>query len=309
MNNKSLLKILLKTKNEPHLIETWLLYHAKLVGWQNIIVFDNHSDDENVSNVYNKYRDSGLLLLTVDGFANKVNSYNEYKEFYELLFTTTEYFTVLDTDEFLCSYTNNRFSSNVLDIVENSGGRCLGSIWYENNYHDGKLDSLRYCRPWLGLNGHKIESIQNGKGIYSTRYQNLRNIIYSHNYLCDDIFYDERLSLLHFAHTNIDIRIRNCVNMLYWTSVSGFDTFNAKVLSNYSDILGDLCLRGIYNEKILSIELDYHKLHEVQEYYSNIEEYLRKNYTFDDEEYIYTNIIDHVINGTEYQQVIKEKHE
>ena len=54
------LKIISKTKNEYHLIETWIKYHAKLVGYENIVIFDNI--------LRNKY----IFIFYNDEFLNKL---------------------------------------------------------------------------------------------------------------------------------------------------------------------------------------------------------------------------------------------
>lgn len=48
-NRNTILKIILKVKDEPDLIRRWIQHHAKLVGRHNIIVVDCGSSDRNSS--------------------------------------------------------------------------------------------------------------------------------------------------------------------------------------------------------------------------------------------------------------------
>jgi|GEM_PF-1639018 len=60
----STLKIILKTKDEDGLLEHWILYHASIVGFENLVIFDHSSTSEKVKDIYKKYADK-LLVITV----------------------------------------------------------------------------------------------------------------------------------------------------------------------------------------------------------------------------------------------------
>jgi hypothetical protein len=49
------IKIVLKTKNDRFLIDRWIRHHSKIVGLENLIIYDNMSDDHEVLSVYREY--------------------------------------------------------------------------------------------------------------------------------------------------------------------------------------------------------------------------------------------------------------
>ena len=45
LGKDTLLKIILKAKDETYLIDTWIAHHATLVGYENLIIMDCGSQD------------------------------------------------------------------------------------------------------------------------------------------------------------------------------------------------------------------------------------------------------------------------
>jgi len=59
---RSTAKIFCVAKNETDLMESWIVYHASLVGFDNLVVIDNASSCEGVLGVYDTYRKLGLTV-------------------------------------------------------------------------------------------------------------------------------------------------------------------------------------------------------------------------------------------------------
>jgi hypothetical protein len=94
------IKIVLMTKNDRFLIKRWIQHHAKIVGPENLIIFDNMSDDPEVLSVYREYRDWIGITRYADGHDN-LHHTGLYRDLYRSLAKSSEYFLLLDTDEYL----------------------------------------------------------------------------------------------------------------------------------------------------------------------------------------------------------------
>jgi hypothetical protein len=122
-------KIILKTKNEDDLIDIWIRYYYKMVGKENIIIFDNNSTSHKVLDVYKEHSIKTIQIKS----PNSIHSYHNNKNFYDDLFTNCDWFSILDTDEFLCVYKNGVFSAEgVLELLASSDKQVLGSIWLDH---------------------------------------------------------------------------------------------------------------------------------------------------------------------------------
>jgi hypothetical protein len=288
-------KIILKTKNEDDLIDVWIRYYFKLVGKENLIIFDNNSTSQKVLNAYKEY---GIETIQIKS-PNSIHLYRNNEIFYEELFANCDWFSILDTDEFLCVHKNGVFSAEgVAELLETSDEQVLGSIWLDH-MHVG--DSKEYFKvnqvPYVCAPKHNKK---HGKAIYRPSYSGIRNIAYGHNACCKDAFVESGLFLLHVDRTNPEIRISNCLDMSL-----------ANTIEKHPDIYKELKLiqGGVYNKEFLNKKFEdnsvcsLHKIREIQEYYLDKYSYIKKYYG-SDREYIRTNIIDNYIYGTEYKQEI-----
>ena len=281
-------KIILKTKNEDDLIDVWIRYYSKMVGKENIVIFDNNSTSQKV---LDSYKEHGIETIQIKS-PNSIHSYHNNKDFYEDLFTNYDWFSILDTDEFLCVYIDGTFSAEgVTELLSSSNKQVLGSIWL-NHMHVG--DSKEYFK--INQSQHNKNY---GKAIYKTSYSKIKQTHYGHNILCEDAFLESGLFLLHLNRTNPEIRIKNCLDMAM-----------ANTIEKHQEIYKELELinNGTYNKEFLNKKFDesicsFHKIREIQEYYSDKYSYIKKYYGTC-HEYIRTNIIDSYIYGTKYSQEI-----
>ena len=130
---ESFLKIILKTRDDPVLLERWIKHHASIVSEENIIILDNVSVD---SSVIKSYRDhSGILSFQFSGYHNYVHDSRYYPEFYAALKASCTYYIFLDTDEFVTWVHGDQFynGADVLHCIkEYSNGRCYAGTWLRN---------------------------------------------------------------------------------------------------------------------------------------------------------------------------------
>ncbi len=127
-------KILLKTKNERHFLKDWIDYHANIVGLENIIIFDNMSTDKDVLGFYDDLPDD-LVLTHYDGFHNFVHKVDIFPELYHALAHSCNYFSFIDTDEFVCLMDGARHycGKAILDFVKDWDGLdVLPGTWLDN---------------------------------------------------------------------------------------------------------------------------------------------------------------------------------
>ena len=97
---RATLKVLLKTRDDPFLLERWILHHRKIVGPDNLVIFDNMSTHPDVARLYDKYRDT-IPIISYPGAHNSLHDVSACPELYDALRRSTRFFTFLDTDEFL----------------------------------------------------------------------------------------------------------------------------------------------------------------------------------------------------------------
>jgi len=284
-------KIILKTKNEDDLIDIWIRYYSKMVGKENLIIFDNNSTSQKVLDIYKEHCIETIQIKS----PNSIHSYHNNKSFYDDLFAKYDWFSILDTDEFLCVYKNGLFSAeDVTELLANSDKQVLGSIWLDQ-MHVG--DSKEYFK--INQSSHNKKY---GKSVYKTSYLKISNTHYGHNILCEDAFLESGLFLLHVSRTNPEIRIKNCLDMAMINTIE-----------KHPEIYKELKLiqNGTYNEEFLNKKFDdsicsSHKIKEVQEYYLDKYSYIKKHYGTC-YEYIRTNLIDSYVYGSEYKQEIASK--
>jgi hypothetical protein len=133
------LKIILKTKDEPERLRTWIAHHAGVAGSENLIIFDHMSVDPAVLAIYAEH-DGSFPIVRFDGFLNNIHNFRVFPELYRALQQNCQYYCFLDTDEYLVLYDGaDRFEKN---------GAVLGYLARNNN-------SLVFPGTWLqGVAGH-----------------------------------------------------------------------------------------------------------------------------------------------------------
>ncbi len=129
----SYLKVILKTKDDDFFIEKWINHYADIIGIENIIIFDNQTSNERTLQSYSKYE--GLLVVGFDGFHNLIHHVHLFRDLYEALQRSSQYFAFLDTDEFLVSYDQGAIKKDksILDrITAEACGGFIPTTWLYN---------------------------------------------------------------------------------------------------------------------------------------------------------------------------------
>ena len=98
--NPGLFKIVLKTKDDPYFLESWIQHHARIVGLRNLVIFDNMSTNAQVLAIYAKYG-AEFPIARFHGNHNALHHTTDYPELYECLTDACRFYMFLDTDEFL----------------------------------------------------------------------------------------------------------------------------------------------------------------------------------------------------------------
>ena len=92
-------KIFTVTKNETDLIESFILYHGKIFGYENIIIIDNMSTCPIVKNVYKNYTLKGVRVVYEPSYegSSQGDAFTKYMLEYR---KKAKFLIGLDTDEF-----------------------------------------------------------------------------------------------------------------------------------------------------------------------------------------------------------------
>jgi hypothetical protein len=97
------LKILLKTKDEPERLRSWITHHAAIAGLEGLVILDNMSSDANVLAIYAEF-EGRFPVIRFQGFHNNVHNVGMFPELYAALRQSCGYYCFMDTDELLVLY-------------------------------------------------------------------------------------------------------------------------------------------------------------------------------------------------------------
>jgi hypothetical protein len=112
----TLLKIVLKAKDEPYLIDAWVAHHAAIVGYENLIILDCGSQDPAYLEKLNAYA-SRILILDYRCYYDHIHATRSNADFFGLLAANCRYLTILDADEFLLARMGELFSGQFVKPV------------------------------------------------------------------------------------------------------------------------------------------------------------------------------------------------
>jgi len=96
------IKVFCVTKDEYDLIEDFILYYGYLFGYENLIIIDNNSINQEVLDIYEKYLPKGINLYKEPSYEGNGQAvmFNKYMNMYK---NSCDFMLGLDTDEFLVS--------------------------------------------------------------------------------------------------------------------------------------------------------------------------------------------------------------
>jgi hypothetical protein len=111
--DKSVFKIVTKKKNESFFIEKWIVHHLNIIRDTKLIIFDNMSNDEYVHSIYRKYKDN-IILIKFNMYMDCIHMCNKFMSLYKSLAASSRFFTIIDSDEYLYLYNDNKVIRSVI---------------------------------------------------------------------------------------------------------------------------------------------------------------------------------------------------
>lgn len=132
LRQSSVLKICVKTKNEAEFLRQWIEHHAKIVGYENLIVADNGSDDEATLELYSEYQDK-VTIFRFDGSHNEIHWSPRFSDLFAIIQRTSKFFAFIDVDERLVSIDSERWdASRSLIEVLSTENLIYATTWLIN---------------------------------------------------------------------------------------------------------------------------------------------------------------------------------
>lgn len=250
-SRKGVLKIVLKTLDDPILLKRWIEHHASIVGIHNIIIADNGSIDPVVLKVYDEYADD-LIVFQFDGFHNFIHNQSRYPLLYSSLSASSDYFLFLDTDEFLVQIRGDEciYGPSIVDEISKQQEKiAIPTVWLFNAPLSDKIfnlgsdeQTLRTNLKWgkpivpssLSVDGGPIHNIQFPARIYGEgarfcffllhvvnlsveqRLRTCKNKLVARGFVSKDASYEEIIAKFHppFTDPNIDHYVREISRLL-----------------------------------------------------------------------------------------------
>ncbi|MBA6122366.1 glycosyltransferase family 92 protein [Pseudomonas juntendi] len=179
-SNYSPLKIVLKIKDDWEMFPDFFDHHAKIVGAQNIYVFDNNSTNAELLDKYKKLP-IPENVFSFDTFHNDIHSPEKFTPLYQALQHSSRHFTFLDSDERLYLMSEEGYSTSIIEYLSQLDVSIPG-IWLSNAPGSKNIFSI-------GDSGEKLETgLTWGKPIFSS-YTKLDGYI-NHNIQALEHVYD-----------------------------------------------------------------------------------------------------------------------
>lgn len=131
------LKIILKTKDEPELLEKWITHHATIVGFDNIIIMDCGSSNPIHLEILERYK-TEILIFDYRKYYDHLHTTWSNKSLFKCLSLNCKYVTILDTDEFLFTKDGDEFTtSSIGEKLRQSEVGIFAATWIENTVYVG----------------------------------------------------------------------------------------------------------------------------------------------------------------------------
>lgn len=127
----TILKIVLKVKDEILFFQKWYEYHKNIVGPENIVIVNCGSINcEFLKQLENA--SSGSLVINYDQYFNNIHSVSANREFYDLLASNCKFLTILDCDEFLFEFNGEYlFDFNICNYLYSSNEKVICACWVD----------------------------------------------------------------------------------------------------------------------------------------------------------------------------------
>ncbi|CAO3460128.1 hypothetical protein [Azospirillum argentinense] len=186
------LKIILKTRDENLLLRSWIEHHAKIVGFENLIIADNMSKDEKVFEIYNEYKGK-ISIFQFSGNHNHIHANPRFSELYSALRDSSKYIIFLDTDERLTWFEGDQWfsDSRVVDFIQSAiNGSAIPGAWLVNAPES--FESF-----FVGTDQQNLENnLKWGKPIVSTAIVGAQPIIHNAQFDCSVFRGSEKTNII-----------------------------------------------------------------------------------------------------------------
>lgn len=210
------LTVVLKTYNESFFLDEWLDYYEATIGLENVIILDHTSTDERVLRTYRK-REKELLIIRVPRHIEHDTLHNtrHFRILFDLIKAHCLFFTLLDTDEFLCRWNGTQLTSEGITerLQTLKHEQALGTVWL-TNYFDGTEADTPSGITTFNLQDQPLRhNVKTSKNIF--RYDNVQEVI-GHNKTVPGIAITPDVFVLHVKRGNftarIDAQLRACIS-------------------------------------------------------------------------------------------------
>ena len=170
-DRRAVLKIILKTKDENFLLQDWIDHHARIVGFENLLVLDNLSTDPEVLGIYKRYA-AAMPIGSFDGFVDNPHTRSLFAPLYARLAETTAFYSLLDTDERLVWVEDGVFfdDSRIVEKLSHlPAASALPGTWLYNQpgsktrfgfgAKGGLADGLRWGKPVISASANRPNTV------------------------------------------------------------------------------------------------------------------------------------------------------
>jgi hypothetical protein len=128
----TLLKVILKVKDEPHIIRRWIEYYADAIGYHNIIIADCGSTHPGFLAVLKQY-EKQILVFRYKQYYDELNWVHANLDLFKTVLINCKYVAVLDADEFLFGMTGNSISRRgACELLRHSTEEIFAGTWFSN---------------------------------------------------------------------------------------------------------------------------------------------------------------------------------
>ncbi len=246
---KTPMKIVLKTRNDPWLLETWIRHHARIVGYSGLIIADNRSTDQRVLDLYRRYQNR-MTIFSFSGFHNRVHDRRLFAPLYKAFGSSCTYTLVIDTDEFLIRIDHGRWAvgGHLPDIItQTCPDKALCIPWIYNHPFSKNLIEIGSDPSVL------IKNAQWGKPIVPASYSDdgmrIHNAQFPPDLFAED--YTHGFFLVHYTRFSKEQRMEaNRQKLIARNRIDEQTTFEeiaAIDLETVKDVTNAMCIREIRN--------------------------------------------------------------
>ena len=186
-------------------IKRWVEYHARIIGYENLIIFDNMSSDPELEAEYQDY-DTQIKIVRFSGMCDHLHNPRRYPLLYASLRKSCSYYIFLDTDEFLIWVTPELKYYNDIKILD-----MLADKDYVLIPATSIINTLGYPNRFgMNSNGsHLASGIKWGKPIVSKELLTESTHLHNYHLLKDYKQFITNFFVMHLCYLSPQQRIKS----------------------------------------------------------------------------------------------------